>query len=95
MASTIDPPARASTRALVPVPAPESDEDDEHDLLRLAKLRNALSHFRTVDHASHIDRRAMTELRSGPSILADDARFAISVFVRILAKPAFRFKPDP
>jgi len=71
------------------------NEDDEHDLLRLAKLRNALSHFRTVDHASHIDRRAMTELRSGPSILADDARFAISVFVRILAKPAFRFKPDP
>lgn len=71
------------------------DEADGRDLLRLAELRNSLSHFRTVDHASHLDRRAINERRSGLSILADDAQFAISVFVRILAKPPFRFQPDP
>ncbi|HMX65431.1 MAG TPA: lysophospholipid acyltransferase family protein [Microthrixaceae bacterium] len=38
LASTIDPPARASTRALVPVPAPESDEDDEHVDVRLSDV---------------------------------------------------------
>ena len=38
LTSTIDPPARASTRALVPVPAPESDEDDEHVDVRLSDV---------------------------------------------------------
>ncbi|HRW41437.1 MAG TPA: 1-acyl-sn-glycerol-3-phosphate acyltransferase, partial [Microthrixaceae bacterium] len=38
LASAIDPPARASTRALVPVPAPESDEDDEHVDVRLSDV---------------------------------------------------------
>ncbi|MFN7968324.1 MAG: lysophospholipid acyltransferase family protein [Acidimicrobiales bacterium] len=38
LASAIDPPARASTRALVPVPAPESDEDDEPDDVRLSDV---------------------------------------------------------
>ena len=38
LTSAIDPPARASTRALVPVPAPESDEDDEHVGVRLSDV---------------------------------------------------------
>ena len=38
LTSAIDPPARASTRALVPVPAPESDEDDEHVDVRLSDV---------------------------------------------------------
>ena len=38
LASAIDPPARASTRALVPVPAPESVQHDEPDDVRLSDV---------------------------------------------------------
>ncbi|MEZ2405771.1 hypothetical protein AB6806_03000 [Bosea sp. RCC_152_1] len=70
-------------------------EEDERDLLRLAELRNALTHFRTVDDASHIDQRALSERRAAIEICEEDARFAILLFVRILAKPQFRFRMDP
>jgi hypothetical protein len=70
-------------------------DEDERDLLRLAELRNALSHFRTVGHETNLDRRSINERRSAHSILEDDARFAITVFVRMLAKSQFRFQPDP
>ena len=71
------------------------NEQDERDLLRLADLRNALTHFRTVGDSSHIDRRAMSERRAAGELCEDDARFAILLFVRILAKPQFRFEMDP
>lgn len=70
------------------------DETDEQDLLRLAALRNALSHFRSINDGSHMDRRTMTEGRSAASLLEDDARFAMAVFLRVLAKPEFRFSMD-
>ncbi len=70
-------------------------DDDERDLLRMADLRNALAHFRTVDDPSHLDRRAIRERRAAAVICEEDARFAITVFIRVLAKPAFRFVPDP
>ncbi len=71
------------------------NEDDARDLMRLAALRNALAHFRTVADPSHLDRRYLRERRADSEICEDDARFAIGVFVRILAKPAFRFHVDP
>jgi hypothetical protein len=70
------------------------DDSDERDLVRLAKLRNALTHFRTVDDPSHLDRRAIQEHRAAGALCEDDARFAIGVFIRILAKPDFRFAQD-
>lgn len=66
------------------------DDADERDLWRLSDLRNALAHFRTVNDPSHIDRRAIAQRRSATVLCEDDGRFAISLFVRILAKPAFR-----
>lgn len=69
--------------------------DDERDLLRLADLRNALTHFRTVDDPSHIDRRALSERRAAAELCEEDARFAILLFVRVLSRPQFRFKMDP
>jgi hypothetical protein len=69
-------------------------DEDARDLMRLAELRNSLAHFRTVADPSHLDRRSLRERRAATEICEDDARFAIGVFVRILAKPAFRFKVD-
>ena len=62
--------------------------------LPLLEIRNALAHFRTINDPSHLDRRAVRERRSATTICEDDARFAITLFVRILAKPAFGFSPD-
>jgi hypothetical protein len=71
------------------------NDEDARDLMKLADLRNALAHFRTVAHPTHLDRRSIRERRTAAEICEDDARFAIGVFVRILAKPVFRFKLDP
>jgi hypothetical protein len=70
-------------------------QEDERDLFRLADFRNALAHFRTVNDPSHLDRRAISERRPASMICEDDARFAITLFVRILAKPAFRLDENP
>jgi hypothetical protein len=70
-------------------------QEDERDLFRLADLRNALAHFRTINDPSHLDRRAISERRPASMICEDDARFAITLFVRILAKPAFRLGENP
>jgi hypothetical protein len=70
-------------------------QEDERDLFRLADFRNALAHFRTVNDPSHLDRRAISERRPASMICEDDARFAITLFVRILAKPAFRLGENP
>ena len=66
-------------------------DKDEVDLVRLSDLRNALTHFRDIDDASHLDRRALNQRRPAVDVCEDDARFAITLFVRILAKPQFRF----
>lgn len=71
------------------------NDEEAKDLLRLADLRNALAHFRTVADPSHLDRRSIRERRAAAEICEDDARFAMGVFVRVLAKPTFRFKLDP
>jgi hypothetical protein len=71
------------------------NDEDVRDLTRLADLRNALAHFRTVADPSHLDRRSIHEQRAAVEICEDDARFAIGVFIRVLAKSVFRFKLDP
>ena len=68
------------------------DPEDEADLARLSDLRNALTHFRDVNNQSHLDRRALNLRRPAADICEDDARFALTLFVRILAKPQFRFR---
>ena len=68
------------------------NEEDEDDLIRLSDLRNALSHFRDVNDQSHLDRRAMDQRLAAAQICEQDARFAIVVFIRILAKSEFRFR---
>jgi hypothetical protein len=70
------------------------NDEDERDLMRLADLRNALSHFRTLRDPSHIDRRSLYERQPAADICEADARFAIGVLIRVLAKPAFGFKLD-
>lgn len=70
------------------------NDEDERDLLRLMEIRNALTHFRAVANESNLDQRSTNQRKNGFTVLADDARFAIFVLVRILAKPDFRFKPD-
>jgi hypothetical protein len=71
------------------------NDEDARDVIRLADLRNALAHFGTVADPSHLDRRSISERRAAAEICEDDARSAIGVFIRILAKPTFRLKPDP
>lgn len=68
------------------------DDKDEAELGRLSNLRNALTHFRDVNDQSHLDRRALNQRRPAADVCEDDARFAITLFVRILAKPQFRFR---
>ena len=63
---------------------------DSFDLKRLSNLRNPLSHFRTMDDPYNIDRRAMTEGRSGHEILQSDATFALMLSIRILSRSPFR-----
>ena len=65
-------------------------EADHADLKRLSTLRNPLSHFRSLDDAHHIDRRAIDARTSSAEVLRNDAYFAIGVAVRMLAKPPFR-----
>jgi hypothetical protein len=60
------------------------------DLDKLMVLRNRLSHFRDLSDSSDIDRRAMQSGDHPDELLRRDARFAIGVATRILAKPQFR-----
>ena len=64
-------------------------EQDEMDVLRLARQRNPLTHYRSLDDVSHLDRRAMDTRTHPLSIIQDDARFAITLVIRILGKAAF------
>jgi HEPN domain-containing protein len=60
------------------------------DLERLMSLRNPLSHYRGLDDASNLSRRAIDSRTPAVEHLIDDATFAISVAVRLLALPVFR-----
>jgi hypothetical protein len=64
-------------------------EQDERDIVRLARQRNPLTHFRLLEDVDHLDRRAVDSGTHPVSIAQEDARFAITVVVRILGKATF------
>jgi hypothetical protein len=63
---------------------------DANDLRRLMALRNPLSHYRSIDDPSNLSRRVLDSRLPATSHLLNDATFAISVAIRLLALPAFR-----
>ena len=65
-------------------------EQDSADLERLMSLRNPLTHFRTVEDAQNLDRRAMTGCLRSEVLIQKDTWFAIGLSVRMLAKAGFR-----
>ena len=65
-------------------------ETDAHDLRKLMALRNPLSHYRSIDDPSNLSRRTIETQVPAEQHLLDDATFAISMAVRLLALPAFR-----
>lgn len=66
-------------------------DEDVTDLRRMMALRNPLSHFRHVDDGRNLDRRSIDESKSADDLLRHDAIFSISLAVRMLSRPAFRF----
>jgi hypothetical protein len=60
------------------------------DLERLMNLRKPLSHYRGPDDSSNLVRRAINSGVPPDDHLLDDASFAISAAVRLLALPRFR-----
>ncbi|POR49336.1 hypothetical protein [Bosea psychrotolerans] len=66
------------------------DDQDIADLKQLASLRNPLTHFRHIDDSHNLDRRSIATGQPAGELLGRDAWFAISLAVRMLAKPPFR-----
>jgi hypothetical protein len=64
-------------------------KQDEADIVRLVKQRNPLTHFRLLEDLDHLDRRAVNSGTHPVSIAQEDARFAITLVVRILGKAIF------
>lgn len=65
-------------------------EDEETELERLESLRNPLTHYRQANDPEHIDQQAMLATAHSDVILERNAVFAITLTMRILAKPSFR-----
>ena len=65
-------------------------DHDVTDLQKLMELRNPLSHFRHFDDGGNLDRRSLDTGQQAADVVRHDAIFAISLAVRMLAKPAFR-----
>jgi hypothetical protein len=59
------------------------------ELLRLADRRNALAHFRSVNDEMALWRRAASAGMATGLLSFEDARFAMGLVVRVLAKPEF------
>jgi hypothetical protein len=78
------------TKGILNLNRPLISSQDFSDLERLMRLRNPLSHFRTVDEGQSVDRRAITSGLRSEAVIERDAWFAIGLAVRISAKPQFR-----
>ncbi|MFM0208864.1 hypothetical protein PQQ96_15780 [Paraburkholderia sediminicola] len=63
---------------------------DADDLRRLMSLRNPLTHYRSIDDPSNLSRRVVDARLPAEMHLLNDASFAMSVAIRLLALPAFR-----
>lgn len=62
---------------------------ETRELIKLSGLRNAVAHFRSLDHASNLERRAIDQRRPATLLVYEDARFAVGLVIRVLAKPEF------
>lgn len=65
-------------------------EADAADLRRLMDFRNPLSHYRNISDPQNLSRRVLNSQRAAGHHLLNDASFAISMAVRLLALPSFR-----
>lgn len=63
---------------------------DAEDLTRLMSLRNPLSHYQDVNDPTNLSRRALDARMPAREHLLQDATFAISMAVRLLALRDFR-----
>lgn len=66
------------------------DEPFAKELRQLMELRNPLAHYRDVNDASNLTRRAMETSKHPQEHLIGDATFAMSVAVKLLSLPSFR-----
>lgn len=64
--------------------------EEDQELERLASLRNPLTHYRGANDPEHIDQQAMQQRSASDAILERDAVFAVTLALRMLAKPPFR-----
>lgn len=64
------------------------------DLRRLMDLQNPLSHYRDINDPTNLSRRALDSRLPAERHLLNDATFAISMAIRLLALPAFRLDQD-
>lgn len=69
-------------------------ERDAEDLRKLMSLRNPLAHYQNVNDPANLGRRALDTRMPAREHLVNDASFAISMAVRLLALPSFRLD-DP
>lgn len=63
---------------------------DADDLRRLMNLRNPLTHYRSIDDPSNLERRMLDSRLPAETHLLTDATFAMGMAIRLLALPAFR-----
>ncbi|WP_321796485.1 hypothetical protein [Caballeronia sp. J97] len=65
-------------------------QGDADDLRRLMNLRNPLTHYRSIDDPSNLSQRILNTRLPAEMHLLNDATFAMSMAIRLLALPAFR-----
>lgn len=63
--------------------------DEERELELLERMRNPLTHHRKVNDPEHIDQQALQENAHSNDIIERNAVFAITLVMKILAKPSF------
>jgi hypothetical protein len=63
---------------------------DADDLCRLMGMRSPLSHYRVVDDPSNLSRGVLNTTDPTEAHLFNDASFAMSMAIRLLALPVFR-----
>lgn len=66
------------------------DAELASELKHLMRLRNPLSHYRSIDDPRNLTRRSINTTTHAEDISFGDASFAIRVAVRLLALPQFR-----
>jgi hypothetical protein len=63
--------------------------DDVENLRRVRSLRNPLTHYRHINDAANLHRRALDERVHFEQLMMNDARFCIGVVIALLGKSPF------